>query len=101
MVNMWCAQTLRLMKPIATEAATIDFDYLKSTLIIRHREKPAETQTLEPFVRNQMFLDELQHFAACVRERREPQPGLADGMRALRFALAAHESLATHKEITF
>ena len=99
-LNFWDRPPRRHFS-LQTEAVTVDFDYLKSTLIIRHREKPEETQTLTPFVRNQMFLDELKHFAECVRDHRDPQPSLADGLRALRFALAAHESLATHKEITF
>jgi len=99
-LNFWDRPPRRHFS-LATEAAAIDFNYLTSTLVIRHREKPAETHTLDSFVRNQMFLDELQHFAECVRDKRPPQPGLADGLNALRFALAAHESLATHKEIPF
>jgi predicted dehydrogenase len=98
-LNFWQRPPRRHFS-LTTEAATIDFDYIKASLVIRHREKPEEVHTLMPFVRNQMFLDELQHFAECVRLHREPQPGLADGLRALQFALAAHESLATRREVT-
>jgi predicted dehydrogenase len=34
------------------------------------------------------------HFLECVAERREPQAGVADGMRALEVAAAAYQSVA-------
>jgi predicted dehydrogenase len=44
------------------------------------------------FERNAMFADEAQHFLQCVAERRQPLCTLADGVAALRVALAAKES---------
>jgi predicted dehydrogenase len=47
------------------------------------------------FERNQLFLDELTHFLACVRGEDRPLVPLADGIATLRMALAARESIAT------
>ncbi|MCL4559712.1 MAG: Gfo/Idh/MocA family oxidoreductase [Chloroflexi bacterium] len=53
------------------------------------------------FPRNQLFLDELQHFLSCVREGRQPLISLQDGAQSLRMALAARESLQTGKVVPF
>lgn len=55
----------------------------------------AETNTFEGFQRNQLFLDEMQHFLACLQGKRAPLVTVRDGAQSLRMALAAKESLAT------
>ena len=45
--------------------------------------------------RNQLFLDELTHFLACVRGDERPLVPLADGIATLRIALAARTSMDT------
>lgn len=50
--------------------------------------------------RNQMFLDELVHFLACVRGEEEPIMDARVGSASLRMALAAHESLNHRKLVT-
>lgn len=45
------------------------------------------------FDRNQMFLDELQHFLACLRGEAQPLVGLQEAARSLQISLAADESL--------
>lgn len=45
------------------------------------------------FDRNQMFLDELQHFLACLRGEVQPLVGLQEAARSLQISLAADESL--------
>lgn len=47
------------------------------------------------FDRNQLFLDELRHFLACIAGDATPQVPLAEGARSLRLALAARQSLRT------
>jgi len=42
--------------------------------------------------RNQMYLEELQHFISCIRERREPLVTALDGKRVLEITLAALQS---------
>jgi predicted dehydrogenase len=67
---------------------------------------PALSVTLQPygeqpvvhsysgFDRNQLFLDELQHFLECVEKRKRPIVDLQDGLQSLRVALAAKQSIA-------
>jgi len=45
--------------------------------------------------RNQLFLDELGHFLACVRGDEQPVVTLREGVQSLRMALAARESMET------
>jgi predicted dehydrogenase len=47
------------------------------------------------FDRNQLFIDEMQHFLACVNERRRPIVDLHDGVTSLRMALAIKRSMTT------
>lgn len=55
----------------------------------------AETHTFEGFQRNQLFLDELKHFLACLQGDQIPVVTVRDGAQSLRMALAARESLET------
>jgi predicted dehydrogenase len=61
--------------------------------------KLASLQTWDNFDRNQLFLDELRHFAECVETRRKPLVDLRDGVQSLKMALAARESIVTGKVI--
>ncbi|MBI4317890.1 MAG: Gfo/Idh/MocA family oxidoreductase [Chloroflexi bacterium] len=49
----------------------------------------------EGFQRNQMYLDELQCFIACLRGEATPMVGLREGLKSLRLAVAAHRSIET------
>ena len=53
------------------------------------------------FERNQLFLDEMAHFIRVVHGEELPRCSLEDGIKALRMALAVHESAQTHCEIRF
>jgi predicted dehydrogenase len=50
-------------------------------------------ESLDGYQRNQMFLDEVRHFAACAAGDAVPDVPLADGIAVLRLALAVKESL--------
>ena len=54
-----------------------------------------ETKEYPNIQRNQLFLDELNHFLACVRGEATPMVGLEDGAKSLRMALAAKRSMET------
>jgi predicted dehydrogenase len=56
---------------------------------------PVQIDPIPPFERNQLFLDEMTHFLACVRGEQTPLVSLADAARSLRIALAAKRSLVT------
>jgi len=51
------------------------------------------------FERNMLFLEEMRHFIAVARGSVEPVCSLADGIWALRLALAAHQSIETGVKI--
>ncbi|HEY6562608.1 MAG TPA: Gfo/Idh/MocA family oxidoreductase [Polyangiaceae bacterium] len=52
----------------------------------------ADSLDYQDYPRNQLFLDELGEFFACVRERRPAPIGVRDGARSLEIALALKES---------
>ena len=55
----------------------------------------ADCRTFTGFERNQMFVDELMHFLACLRGEETPVVTLRDGAQSLRIALAARQSIET------
>ncbi len=73
--------------------ASMDFQRL--TVSTQRRDDAAPTiSSFEGFDRNELFVRELRHFLGCVRDRRPPLVGLADGSASLRMALAVKESMA-------
>jgi predicted dehydrogenase len=59
----------------------------------------AETANFPELERNELFLQEMKHFLACVEGARPPVVSLADGTESLRIALAARNSMETGKVI--
>lgn len=57
----------------------------------------AETEYFEGFQRNQLFLDEMNHFLECLKRKQKPTVAVCDGAQSLRMALAARESLTSGK----
>jgi predicted dehydrogenase len=54
----------------------------------------------EDFERNSMFFDEMRHFLACIDGAEQPRCTLADGVQALKIALAAKQSAVEKRAIT-
>jgi predicted dehydrogenase len=54
----------------------------------------ADFRRIGDFQRNQLFLDEMAHFLACVRGEQKSVVTVRDGAESLRMALAVKESLA-------
>lgn len=54
-----------------------------------------ETNYFEGFQRNQLFLDEMNHFLECLQRKQTPLVTVREGAQSLRMALAARESLAS------
>jgi predicted dehydrogenase len=76
----------------------VDFN-VPSLQVFDVRGQLAEGQEFDGFQRNQMFLDEMKHFLACIAGKDEPVVNLRDGAQSLRMALAAKESLQTGKAV--
>ena len=54
-----------------------------------------ETSSNPGFERNQLFLDEMQHFLACLKGNEAPRVTVRDGARSLSIALGAKQSIET------
>jgi len=81
---------------IVGDAGKIVWDYYGGTLTIwRAAQKEPEVRRLERFERNQLFLNEVKHFLACVHGEEKPLVALRDGANSLKIALAAKQSLET------
>lgn len=57
-------------------------------------------QRFPEFQRNQLFIDEIKHFVACLEGRELPEVSLHDGAQSLRIALAAHRSLSSGQPVS-
>ena len=55
----------------------------------------AESSSNPGFERNQLFLEEMRHFLACVEGDETPRVSIRDGARSLMIALAAKQSIET------
>jgi predicted dehydrogenase len=66
-----------------------------SVLLFTGDDTPVETHVFADFERNQLFMDELKHFLACIEGKEVPMVPIQAGAQSLRIALAAKESLTT------
>lgn len=78
--------------------AILDFHTLSVTLY-GAEGNVADRLTCDPFDRNQLFIDELEHFLECVKTRSKPVVDLAEGIWSLKLALAAKESIASGRVV--
>ncbi len=82
-------QTLR----IVGDEGRIEVDFPSMTLLHYRRGVLDRRVEMPTFQRNQLYLDELQHFLACIRGQATPIVSIRDGIQSLRMALAARASL--------
>jgi predicted dehydrogenase len=61
----------------------------------------AESLSYQDYPRNQLFLDELGEFFACVKERRAAPIGVRDGAASVQIALALRESQRSGETVGF
>jgi predicted dehydrogenase len=76
----------------------LDLHALTVTVFARNENTPT-VYTFEGFERNQLFVDQLEHFMACVQSRQRPIVDLHDGIQSLRMALAVKKSIETHDPV--
>lgn len=77
----------------------VDFHALEVAVIPADGQPPA-VQRFDGFDRNQMFLDEMRHFLACVRGEASAMTSARDGRESLRIAVGALLSMATGEAVT-
>jgi predicted dehydrogenase len=90
------SQTLRIIG----DEGKIDIDF--PSMILEHHRlgELVRREEMQDFQRNQLFLDEMNHFLACTRGEEKPLVSIRDGAQSLRMALAAKESLRTGNTVT-
>jgi len=82
------------------DAGKVRYDYYADLITFHdHATGIVETHNLAKFERNQMFIDELQHFLDCVDGKAQPMIDLHEGIDSLRISLAADESLHTQQSV--
>lgn len=85
---------------IAGDKGVAKIDLIQQMLhIYNHHGELKEALDYSSFQRNNMFLQQTEHFIECIRKKEKPQADLYTGIQSLRLALAAKKSLATGKEI--
>ena len=86
---------------IIGELGTITWDAIAGEVRIYTLESPEWTRIPAESAtgRNQMYLDELEHFLECTEKRTQPIVSGSDGARALRLALAARKSSYTGETV--
>lgn len=78
---------------IVGEDGVLFWDYYAGTLTLKAMDTAAqEMLSLPDYDRNEMYLDEIRHFIACIVGREEPLIPLKQGRDVLALALAAKES---------
>lgn len=74
----------------------VRYDYYLDQVEFHHTlSQRSEIVSFKKFDRNQMFIDELSHFLACVRGDEQSLVDLREGIRSMKIGLAAAESLQT------
>jgi predicted dehydrogenase len=88
---------------IVGEQGTITWDYAagKVTWFTASTKTWQEEPNPAGWVPNQMYVDELKHFLACLDGQATSTNDVAEARRVLQIALAAHDSSRTGKNITW
>ena len=85
---------------VVGDQGTIVTDFAALTVqVFDGANEPADAYSFKGFERNEMFLDEVRHFLACVRGEQQPLVPVRDGAQSLRMALAARESMETGRAV--
>lgn len=84
----------RLYQVVGEEGKLV-WDYYAQSLTVSRPDGGVEATSFAGFERNQLFLDELAHFLACLEAGERPVVGVREGADSLRVALAAKRSLET------
>ncbi|HVU37718.1 MAG TPA: Gfo/Idh/MocA family oxidoreductase [Opitutales bacterium] len=79
---------------IVGDAGRLRYDYYANQIEFHELAQPApRIERFDGFKRENMFLDELRHFFACIEGREQPVVDLREGCRSMAIAAAASRSL--------
>jgi predicted dehydrogenase len=78
----------------------VRYDYYLNQVELHNTDaSDVHLERFDPFDRNDMFVNEIRHFLSCVRGVERPVVDLREGIRSLRVAMAAHQSLRTGQAV--
>jgi predicted dehydrogenase len=80
---------------IIGEQGKIIMDLAGLTLIVEKKGQNKKEYDLGGFERNQLFVDEIDHFFNCIINRSQPVVTLEDGVNSLKIAIAVRQSIET------
>jgi predicted dehydrogenase len=81
---------------VVGDKGKIRYDYYTNEVVLYDTATQlSTTYRFDKFDRNQMFIDELTHFLACMRGEEQSMVDLREGIRSMQIGLAADESLRT------
>ncbi|MBR5420393.1 MAG: Gfo/Idh/MocA family oxidoreductase [Lachnospiraceae bacterium] len=84
---------------VVGEYGRIEADLLAARFTKYRGDEPAEIWNDSDFVRNEMFIEELNDFLECIKKDTEPAIPLSAGITALEMALAEKRSAAENKTV--
>jgi hypothetical protein len=84
---------------IIGDEGKVEVDFRAMTLKLYQAGELVRSEALPDFPRNQLFMDEMNHFLACTRGEEKPLVSVRDGAQSLRMAFAAKESLSTRQPV--
>jgi len=85
---------------VVGDAGRLRYDYYGNQVEFHDlKTRVVERFCFDRFERNQMFLDEMAHFLACVRGGDRPIVDGAEALRSMRIAEAAEKSMTTHQAV--
>lgn len=85
---------------IIGDKGKINVDLRSNTLVVfDDNGYLAEDYSFKNFDRNQLFLDEINHFLSCIKNKQKSLVSIHDGKQSLRMALMIKESIDTGKVI--
>lgn len=82
------------------ELGKITMDLSRLKVIVEKPDREKEIHDFGGLERNELFINEIDHFFECVANHRQPVVTLRDGVNGLRIALAIKESIETGKIIS-
>jgi predicted dehydrogenase len=85
---------------IIGDEGKLEVDFRALTLKQYQDGELVRSEAHPDFPRNQLFLDEITHFLACIRGAETPLVSVRDGAQSLRMAYAAKESLRTRQSVS-